>query len=248
MDERPTFNPEVEKSEAVVNISSSGETETERLISNFAHTPFDLDGKHYQSVEGFWQGLKFPEGSKEREEASQLFGVKAKKMGKRAGEVAEIEYQGGRIKTGSSEHHELMKRAIQAKLDQNPEVLELLLATGDAKITHVLKRADGTPLPDSKTIPGETFAQILMDLRKELGAYVDFGEIAHQRLHEQTQYMSRYIHGRIKGYPNLGEGLRFRQRDPSDYHTYKIHKDDIEEFARRVEEYEHSEKGPIIIS
>ena len=27
-------------------------------ISNLAHTPFELAGQHYASIEGFWQGLK----------------------------------------------------------------------------------------------------------------------------------------------------------------------------------------------
>lgn len=160
--------PETGESEEIVNVSSRGETETERALSNFAHTPFELAGKRYESVEGFWQGLKFPEASKEREEAARLFGFAVKKMGRKARDVAEIEFQGQRIKAGSKEHHDLMRRAIQAKLEQNPQVLDLLLATGDKKITHVLKRPDGTPLPDSKTIPGAVFAQILMDLRGEL--------------------------------------------------------------------------------
>jgi hypothetical protein len=31
-----------------------------RLISNFARTPFDLDGMRYACVEAFWQSLRFP--------------------------------------------------------------------------------------------------------------------------------------------------------------------------------------------
>jgi predicted NAD-dependent protein-ADP-ribosyltransferase YbiA (DUF1768 family) len=96
-----------------------------------------------------------------------LFGKEAKKAGRRAGDIKEIEYQGQKIKVGSPEHHELMKRAIRAKLEQNPEVLKLLLDTGDKPITHVLKTPDGRILPDSKTIPGTVFSQILMDLREE---------------------------------------------------------------------------------
>lgn len=162
--------PEISGSQEVINVSSTGETETARTLSNFAHTPFILDGKLYQSVEGFWQGLKFPEGSQERDEAAQLFGGKAKRLGKKAGEMSEIEYQGQRIKAGSKEHQDLMRRAVEAKFDQNPNVLDLLLATGDKKMTHVLVGRDGRPIPDSKTIPGAVFAQILMDLRTEFGA------------------------------------------------------------------------------
>jgi len=72
--------------------------------------------------------------------------------------------------------------------------------------------------------------------------FVNFGEIAHGIFDQQTQYASRYIDGVIPGYPNLGEGLRFKG-DPSDYHFVKIHKDDIEEFVRRRKDYlNHPEK------
>lgn len=161
------FVPEQETEKNIVNIGSRGKTETERMLSNFAHTPFDLDGIHYESVEAFWQSIKFPEGSKERVETALLFGGEAKKAGKSARGIKEIDYQGQRIEIGSPEHHKLMKRAIRAKLEQNPNVLKLLLATGDKQITHVLKIPDGRILPDSKTIPGAVFSQILMDLREE---------------------------------------------------------------------------------
>src|SRR5437588_11958893 len=31
------------------------------LLSNFAATPFNFRGKHYASLEGFWQMMKYPE-------------------------------------------------------------------------------------------------------------------------------------------------------------------------------------------
>src|ERR1700754_5060828 len=36
------------------------------LLSNFAPTPFTYRGKRYASVEGFWQMMLYPEGSKDR--------------------------------------------------------------------------------------------------------------------------------------------------------------------------------------
>ena len=53
----------------------------------------------------------------------------------------------------------------------------------------------------------------------------------------QNQYASRYAHGRINGYPNLGEGLRWKKLDSGNYHEIRIHLDDLEEFHRRVREY-----------
>ena len=35
------------------------------ILSNFAETPFTLDGVTYQSIEGFWQMMKYPENSKD---------------------------------------------------------------------------------------------------------------------------------------------------------------------------------------
>src|SRR5262245_5585396 len=32
------------------------------ILSNFAPTPFTMDGKTYASLEGFWQMMKYPEG------------------------------------------------------------------------------------------------------------------------------------------------------------------------------------------
>ena len=63
--------------------------------------------------------------------------------------------------------------------------------------------------------------------------FVDFSDIARGELRQQSQYASRYVDGKMEGYPNLGEGLRF-EGDPSDYHSLRIHKDDLAEFVQRV--------------
>jgi len=167
MSQESFVQTETEPKEKIINIGFKAGTETERQLSNFANTPFDLDGAHYESVEGFWQSIKFPEGSEERKKIAGLIGGKAKKAGNPAKDVTEIQYQGQTIEVGSSEHHLLMKKAIRAKLEQNPEVLKLLLETGNSKITHILIAPDGKIVPDSKTIPRAVFCQILMDLREE---------------------------------------------------------------------------------
>ncbi|MCX6725719.1 MAG: hypothetical protein NT052_00165 [Candidatus Shapirobacteria bacterium] len=167
MKKEQEFNQLENQIEKIINVNSTSENETEKVLSNLAHTPFDMDGKHYESVEGFWQGLKFPEGSDEREKIAELFGIEAKKAGRKAEDLAEFEYQGKKFKIGSKEHQKLIKKAITAKLKQNPSVLNLLLKTGEKKITHILKNSVGQISPDSKTIPGEKFCQILMDLRED---------------------------------------------------------------------------------
>lgn len=67
--------------------------------------------------------------------------------------------------------------------------------------------------------------------------FVNFGDVvARGRLRQQCQYASRYVDGKIEGYPNLGNGLRFKG-DSGNYHSLRIHGDDVDEFVRRVEEY-----------
>lgn len=152
-----------------INIGIRGETETEQLLSNFAATPFTMDGWRYASVEGFWQSLKFPR-EKDRRRVAAMSGVQAKLEGKQAPKREEFEYQGRMIEVGSPEHHQLMRTAIKRKLRQNPKVLKLLLETGDEEITHILIGKDGRQIPDSKSIPGKVFSRILMDLRTEFRA------------------------------------------------------------------------------
>jgi len=82
----------------------------------------------------------------------------------------------------------------------------------------------------------ENEEMIKMTDEEILSEYVDFGDISRGRLGLQCQYSSRYITGNIEGYPNLGEGLRFIGNDRN-YHSYKIHKDDVEEFVRRHKKY-----------
>jgi len=76
--------------------------------------------------------------------------------------------------------------------------------------------------------------------RLEREGFVMFGDIAMNLLGQQTQYASRYVNGFLGEYPNLGEGLRF-DGDPSDYHSLAIHKDDVDEFVRRVKDYKKSQ-------
>ena len=73
-----------------------------------------------------------------------------------------------------------------------------------------------------------------------LTEYVDFGDIARRRLGGQCQYISRYVGGKC-GEKDLGVGLRFMEHGKAvtfsdDYHSLKIHKDDIDIFVKRVQE------------
>ena len=83
-----------------------------------------------------------------------------------------------------------------------------------------------------------SFIEMLTTYKKCLDAliYVNFGDVSRKRLGLQCQHGSRYVDGAIDGWENLGKGLRFKGK-ASDYHSLKIHKDDVEEFVRRYKEY-----------
>lgn len=126
------------------------------IFSNFAQTPFYFKGKRYESVEGFWYMLAYPEGADDprmqnpdvewphtREEVSQLVGFEAKT----AGALAEanmarlginwVTFEGRRIKYWSHDrgpHYELIRHVLVEKVRQNPRVRELLLSTGNLRL------------------------------------------------------------------------------------------------------------------
>lgn len=173
-----------------LNIGSQETEAAAALLSNFAATPFELDGQKYKSVEGFIQALKFPdvEGTGKQQRVSSLEGYKAKRAGNKvkariyaAYETNPPEkepvgyvtnYQGIQIPYRSSEHYMLIERAIRAKVDQNPDVLQALIGINNddrREITHILQRDDGSVIEESPitALPAEVFTTILMRIRKE---------------------------------------------------------------------------------
>jgi predicted NAD-dependent protein-ADP-ribosyltransferase YbiA (DUF1768 family) len=119
------------------------------ILSNFAATPFELYGKRYASVEGFWQMMLYPEGPDDprakgaewkytREQVAQMTGFEAKAAGSLAEEnmkklgIDWASFEGRRFPYRSptmGDHYRLIHDAMRAKLDQNPEVRRILLAT-----------------------------------------------------------------------------------------------------------------------
>lgn len=155
------------------------------VFSNFAATPFTLDGRRYASIEGLWQSLWYPEGADDpraavgpwkhtRAEVEQLTAFEAKRAGddakKRLAEkgIHWMTYRGRRFepKGGAEDrrfHYELIERATRAKVDQNPEVRRLLLATGD-----LILRPDHTQPADAP--PSYGYFELLMKIRSDLRA------------------------------------------------------------------------------
>jgi predicted NAD-dependent protein-ADP-ribosyltransferase YbiA (DUF1768 family) len=157
------------------------------ILSNFAHTPFEFEGKKYESVEGVWQSMKFPESTKDarfksgiswkhkRSDVAQMVAFKAKKAGgigsknmKKLG-INYVTWKGKKMTYRTSEkgeHYQLIRKLMRTKLEQNPNVKRILLATGDLKL-----------LPDHKVKPTAPpawrYFDIWMELREEIKQSAD---------------------------------------------------------------------------
>lgn len=151
--------PEEEARRAPLNITRTVEPRFAPL-SNLARTPFELDGVRYASVEGFWQGLKYPDAA-HRLGIAKLSGAEAKDAGNAGGQPESFTYQDAEIRSGSPEHWALMRRACEAKFAQHKGARDALLATGERWLTHRVRR-------DSRTIPGVVMADIWMRIRRKL--------------------------------------------------------------------------------
>ena len=154
------LGPRLEACREPINAVSTSSDPIARTLSNFAPTPFEFDGQRYQSVESFWQGLKFPDRASRRRLA-ELDGAQARAEGEAQGYRATVSYGGEDMPVGTSAHWRLMEKACSAKFEQNAEARTALLATGDRPIVHVVRR-------DSSTIPGVIMAQIWMRIRKRI--------------------------------------------------------------------------------
>ena len=154
------LGPRLEACREPLNAVSNSVDPVARMISNFAATPFELDGLRYRSVESFWQGLKFFD-EHDRRRLADLDGPQARSEGEKQGYGATVNYGGEAIVVGTSAHWRLMERACCAKFEQNAEARAALLSTGERPLQHVVRR-------DSTTIPGVIMAQIWMRVRKRL--------------------------------------------------------------------------------
>ena len=146
----------------VLNIGSKSDDWRACRLSNFSADPFVLDDEKFASVEGFIQGIKFPEGHPIRQQAFQSVGKWAKRFGKEA-ERKLVWWKGQAISYGSTEHFQLIERAIRAKFAQNKDAMTALLATEGMTLTHDL----GKPDPPNTSLPAEVFCDILTRIREE---------------------------------------------------------------------------------
>ncbi len=150
------------------------------ILSNFAPTPFSYRGQRYESVEGFWQMMKYPESAKDprsifrlkhtRSEVSQMVAFEAKQAGDEASremkrhKIDWVTFEGERMVYCSKipeRHYQLIKEVMWEKLLQNPKVKETLLATG-----NLILRADHHG--GSCEAPEWRYYELWMQIRNEL--------------------------------------------------------------------------------
>jgi predicted NAD-dependent protein-ADP-ribosyltransferase YbiA (DUF1768 family) len=122
------------------------------IFSNFAATSFIFRGKLYASIEGFWQLMKFPDENLDgdirftkafpftRDQVAAMTAFEAKDAGSIGSKFMKelkidwVSFEGQSMIYCSLQkglHYQLIYEAMWEKLQQNPEVKRLLLATGD---------------------------------------------------------------------------------------------------------------------
>ncbi len=153
------------------------------LLSNFADTPFDFEGKHFGSIEGLWQSLKYPENPNDerlqnsqvkwpftRAQVEKMVAFEAKNAGKIANDnmkilnIKWITYNGKKIfpyADGAQAHYELIFKATAQKVLQNEKVKAVLLKTG-----HLTLLPDH--LGDANSPPAFHYYDIAMKIRTSL--------------------------------------------------------------------------------
>lgn len=136
------------------------------VLSNFADTPFSIDGVYCSCSESFIQSLKISDSS-EQEGFCGLQGEEAWKKGSKLTEGVFIServwWRGTPYTLHSQEHFDLVKRGLSEKFCQSEKAREALLATGDSALTHDY----GQPLGKKQSLPVDTFCQIVTEIRTE---------------------------------------------------------------------------------
>lgn len=137
------------------------------MLSNFAHTPFVLDGIKCTCSESFIQSLKFSNVSEQKLFCS-LQGQQAWEQGSRATEkvfsAEKVWWLGKPYSLHSSEHFALVKRGLLAKFMQSSEACDALMASGNAKLTHDYGQVPGK----KQSLPVKVFCEIMTNIRSEL--------------------------------------------------------------------------------
>ena len=137
-------------------------------LSNFAIRPFSIKGQTFNTVEGAFQSAKFAftneyltTGKLKKEnqeiinELRVVSGAEAKKIGRKIEDLNSAEWDKVSLNR--------MKSFIKLSFEQNPDALQKLLATGNAKLIHTQDKGKW----------GTEFPRLLMEVRDELRKNTD---------------------------------------------------------------------------
>jgi ribA/ribD-fused uncharacterized protein len=129
-------------------------------LSNMSPSPFDLNGKSWQTVEHFYQAAKslIPEQSEAIRLADTPF--LAKRLG--GSRATTLRPNWDNLRT------EVMQEAIRAKFTQNEDLRTRLLATGDAILVEGTRDPFWGCGPDGQGL--NQLGRLLMQLRAELAS------------------------------------------------------------------------------
>ncbi|HFH4003656.1 MULTISPECIES: hypothetical protein [Pseudomonas] len=146
-----------------LNISSTSADWRGLALSNFGLSPFVFHDMLFASVEGFIQGIKFPESDPRRLQAFHLSGWDAKQLGDLA-DRSGVYWNRQCLPYGSTQHHQLIESAIRARIDQSIGLQRALLSTNGLDLVHDTGRAEAP----TTSLPAIVFCRILTAIREEL--------------------------------------------------------------------------------
>jgi len=95
-------------------------------FSNFSPHGFTLDGAAWQTAEHYFQAMKFAGTEHERAVQAAPAPMTAKEMG--GDRARPLRPDWDQVKD------DVMRRAVRAKFEQNPDILAVLLGTGDEEL------------------------------------------------------------------------------------------------------------------
>jgi predicted NAD-dependent protein-ADP-ribosyltransferase YbiA (DUF1768 family) len=135
-------------------------------LSNFAVSPFEIDGIKCASMEGFIQALKRKDKGIQKYGCT-LIGIKAKYWGKgikwwQRTPNEQLWWLGKSFPAHSEEHLALVEKALRCKFTQHEGSKKALLATGDTVLKHSIGNNERTSLR------ANDFCRLLTKIRKEL--------------------------------------------------------------------------------
>lgn len=145
-----------------INVHSRSRELRARLLSALYNRPFQIGGQWFASLEGFYQGIKFPLDDIRRYQAfASCFGH-AQSFSK----LAEREYVWWAFETipyASHRHLQIVEIGFRESFRQCPDRMEALCATAGLQIIHETGQADAP----GGVMPSWKFCEFLTRIREE---------------------------------------------------------------------------------